>query len=178
MPKMINVVMMIEPVAKGRAKITTFGGHARAYTPAKTRNAEAEVRISIRENLKHALDWDTTAGTYFPEKMPLRMEAMFVIPRPPSIPKKRVLPISRPDIDNYMKLLQDALNKYIYPDDGQLTSVIIKKRYGMMPAIHLMIREDMGDTVIMPIAPLPVATANASGRSFQNDGKTNQHSMF
>ena len=86
MPKLINVVMMIEPVAKGRAKMTTFGGHARAYTPAKTRNAEAEVRISIRENLKHHLQWDIETGTYFPAKMPLRMEAMFVIPRPPSIP--------------------------------------------------------------------------------------------
>ena len=144
MPKLINVVMMIEPVAKGRAKMTTFGGHARAYTPAKTRNAEAEVRISIRENLKHHLQWDIETGTYFPAKMPLRMEAMFVIPRPPSIPKKRGLPTSRPDVDNYLKLLQDALNKFIYPDDGQLTTTVIKKRYGLMPAIHLKIEEDMG----------------------------------
>jgi Holliday junction resolvase RusA-like endonuclease len=144
MSKPINVIIMVEPVAKGRARITTFGGHARTYTPAKTRNSEAEVRISIRENLKHHLQWDIEAGTYFPAKMPLRMEAMFVILRPPSIPKKRVLPTSRPDVDNYLKLLLDALNKFIMPDDSQLTSVIIKKRYGLMPAIHLKIEEDKG----------------------------------
>ena len=144
MPKQISVIMMIEPVAKGRARVTTVGGHARAYTPAKTRNAEAEVRISIRENILHTIQFNPEIdGPYFPAGVPLRLEATFVLLRPPSIPKKRRLPTIRPDADNYMKLLQDALNKFIYVDDGQLTTVVIKKRYGMMPAIHLEVREDL-----------------------------------
>ncbi|MDD5060763.1 MAG: RusA family crossover junction endodeoxyribonuclease [Candidatus Marinimicrobia bacterium] len=143
MPKPVNLIIMVEPVAKARARVAVIKGHVREYTPAKTRNAEAEIRITIRQNILHALQWDTEAGPYFPAQMPLRLEALFVIPRPPSTPKKRLFPVPRPDAENYLKLLQDALNKFLYVDDSQITTVLIKKRYGMMPAIHLSVREDV-----------------------------------
>ncbi|MFH0712377.1 MAG: RusA family crossover junction endodeoxyribonuclease [Candidatus Jorgensenbacteria bacterium] len=151
MPKPINLIIMVEPVAKGRARATVIGGHVREYTPAKTRNAEAEIRISIRSHILHAVQFDQTAGPYFPAKMPLRLEALFVIPRPPSAPKKRQFPITRPDAENYVKLLQDALNRFLYADDSQITTLLVKKRYGLMPAIHLMVCEDLGDREFLSV---------------------------
>jgi len=58
MPKPINVIIMVEPVAKGRARAAVIKGHVREYTPAKTRNAEAEVRISIRDNILRTVQFD------------------------------------------------------------------------------------------------------------------------
>ena len=149
--KPVNVIMMLSPVAKGRAKAAVVKGKVREYTPAKTRNAEAEVRISIRDNVLHTVQFDPLKGPYFGKGVALRLEAMFVIPRPQSAPKKRQYPITRPDADNYMKLLQDALNKFLYVDDGQLTTVVIKKRYGLMPAIHLCLSEEPGDCDIIAV---------------------------
>jgi Holliday junction resolvase RusA-like endonuclease len=142
MSKVVNVVIPVAPVPKGRPRARVMKGRVMEYTPAKTRDAEAEVRVSIRQYLLHHLQFEPEAGPYFSAGIPLSLKAMFVIPRPPSIPKKRQLPVTRPDCDNYVKLLIDSLNKFLWVDDAQLTSIFILKRYGMMPAIYLTISED------------------------------------
>lgn len=132
--KRIECCIMVVPTAKGRPKLTTFGGHPRAYTPAKTRTAEADIKAAIREQVM-------AFGT-FGEKIPLSMSATFYIEKPKSKSKKVLMPVTRPDIDNFGKTLCDALNKYVYPDDSQLTSVHFRKRYGTPPRIELSIEEE------------------------------------
>ena len=139
--KPINVVLNVEPVAKGRARVVIKGGRAMAYTPEKTRTAETEIRLMIRQHLMNSLHL-FDGEQYFPAEMPLRMEALFLVPRPPSAPTKRFFPVNRPDCDNYLKTLLDSLNKFIFADDSQLTTIIVKKRYGLIPSIHLRIEED------------------------------------
>tara|TARA_R100001594_G_scaffold78597_2_gene113201 strand:+ start:521 stop:979 length:459 start_codon:yes stop_codon:yes gene_type:complete len=39
----------------------------------------------------------------------------------------------RPDIDNYAKLVLDALNGVFYKDDGQVTTLVITKVYSTKP---------------------------------------------
>jgi len=55
------------------------------------------------------------------------------------------MPVSRPDYDNYAKLLTDALEKFVYKNDSQITRAIIKKRFGSPPRIELTIEEDTDD---------------------------------
>ena len=40
------------PVAKGRPRLSTRGGYAHAYTPTKTRNAEDEFAMYVRQQYK------------------------------------------------------------------------------------------------------------------------------
>ena len=136
----IETTIFTEPVAKGRPKLTARNGKAFAYTPAKTRNSEAEIRCLIREEAMKC-------GQFEPG-VPLHLEAVFYIEKPKSKPKKVTQPTTRPDITNYLKTLEDALNGYVYPDDSQITKITASKRYakpGTNPRIEIRITEYIGD---------------------------------
>jgi Holliday junction resolvase RusA-like endonuclease len=133
--KSFETTIFIEPWAKGRPRLTTIGGHAHAYTPTKTRNAEAEIQIAIRNQVMVLGKFD--AG------VPIYLAATFYIEKPKSKPKKVTRPVTRPDLDNYVKTLMDALNKYVIPDDSQIVRMNIEKAYGTPPCIELLIREEL-----------------------------------
>ena len=127
----LSLAIPMIPVAKQRARAVRRGdGGIGSYTPAKTVNAEKMVRDSWLElHGNTAASWPTLAG--------LRLTVAAYFPRPPSIPKKRLLPTTRPDADNALKLCQDALNGFAFRDDAILTDVRIKKRYTPSPpALH------------------------------------------
>ena len=79
---------------------------------------------------------------HFVGDVPLRIEATFYRERPKHLPKRITMPVTRPDYDNYAKLLTDALEKYIYKNDSQICTALIKKRFGDPPRIELTIEVD------------------------------------
>jgi Holliday junction resolvase RusA-like endonuclease len=126
------------PVAKGRPRLTTQGGHARAYTPAKTRRFETDVAEQARAAI----------GPMDPYCGPVELEAHFSLPIPKSWSKRERLaamegtkrPQGKPDIDNYLKALADGLNGIVYQDDCQIVSARISKSYGDEPGIAVTVR--------------------------------------
>ena len=136
--KEFETVIYMKPVAKGRARLTTIAGHATAYTPKKTVNAEAQVIAQIRQEIG-------AKGIMFDAGVPLYLGAIFYMARPKSAPKRVTMPTTKPDADNLGKMLLDALNGYAFKDDAQLTSVLFRKRYclpGQVPRIEFKIREE------------------------------------
>ena len=133
----IKTTILVEPRGKERSRwMQTPSGKVFSYTPAKTAFAEKLIRESVM-----ALEQRFGDGTA------IKLEATFYRQRPKSLPKKVELPISRPDLDNYYKLLADSLQKYVYRDDSQITTAIIKKRFGTPPRIELILEEDLnGET--------------------------------
>ena len=130
----IETIIYVEPVAKARPRSTIIAGRVRTYTPAKTRKSEAMIEAMIRTQVMEI-------GA-FEEGVPLRLKATFYRERPKHLPKRVTMPVSRPDYDNYAKLLTDALEKFVYKNDSQITSAYIKKRFGSPPRIELLITED------------------------------------
>jgi Holliday junction resolvase RusA-like endonuclease len=53
----------------------------------------------------------------------------FYMPRPTSAPKRAVLPLKRPDVDNLVHKLTDQLNGVFWKDDSQVLDLIVSKRY-------------------------------------------------
>lgn len=53
----------------------------------------------------------------------------------------RILPTSKPDGDNYLKLIQDGLNGICWRDDSQVVDARIIKRYHELPAMRVEVRE-------------------------------------
>ncbi len=127
-----------QPKGKGRPR---FSKYSRAYTPKATADYEKMVRVLYKAKY----------GTQsFSEDVPLSMEvyAYFGIPKRDSKAKKalkasgEVLPTLKPDTDNIIKLLADALNGYAYPDDKQITDIVAHKRYSdHYPRVEVIIRE-------------------------------------
>lgn len=84
----------------------------------------------------------------FKDKMlAIKTVAYFEIPK--SKPKKfqeqaregLIRPITKPDTDNIGKNIKDALNKIAFPDDSQIVTEIIEKRYSDTPRAEIFIRE-------------------------------------
>lgn len=55
--------------------------------------------------------------------------------------QQAILPTSKPDSDNYLKLAKDALNKIVYVDDSRVIDARCIKRYSDVPALRVEIRE-------------------------------------
>lgn len=108
---------------KGRPRFTVIGGHARAYTPAKTVSCEALVREVGR---KAMVDAPPLEGA-------LHMSLTIYITRPVSWLKRQVaekpIPVGKPDLDNIVKLIGDALNGVCYWDDSQIASMQVQRHF-------------------------------------------------
>ena len=112
-------VFQIEPVAKGRPRITTIGGSVRSFTPLKTRTYEACLaRLAKLQNEDNG--WNILDE-------PLSVKALFFLKKPKSA-KKRNYPTSRPDLDNFLKCL-DSFNGIIWSDDSLICRIITSKEY-------------------------------------------------
>lgn len=131
MEQEVKITIYVEPEGKARPRTTVKGGKTWSYTPGKTVKTEALIRETVLKLDK-----------YFSEGVPLRVTAIFYREKPKSASKKVLLPATRPDLDNYFKLLTDALEKFVYKNDSQITTAIICKRFGSPPRIYLEIRED------------------------------------
>jgi Holliday junction resolvase RusA-like endonuclease len=114
------------PVGKGRARFSTKTG--RAYTPSQTINAEAHI----------ALCWQQTGAERI-DQGPVFLEVLALLDRPRShfnsrgelnaAGKANWWCIRRPDVDNQIKLVADALNGVAYRDDAQVVTAHIHRRW-------------------------------------------------
>jgi Holliday junction resolvase RusA-like endonuclease len=127
------------PVAKGRPKFARRGNFVSTYSPQKTVQYEAKVR----EAGKAAM------GSQEPLETPLSLYLYIRVPIPASTTKKvlqeihagRVKPIKRPDCDNVLKAVSDALNGVCYKDDSQIINIHCTKVYATIPGIDVCIKE-------------------------------------
>lgn len=130
---MIEVVLLGKPVAKGRPRFSKDG---HTYTPEKTRSYEAALKYAAH----------MVMGARPPLDGPLRMEMSVVVPIPVSWPKKKqeaaragtLMPLGKPDLDNFMKVI-DAANLVLWVDDSQIVKSSIEKSYGDKPGIRIRI---------------------------------------
>lgn len=77
----------------------------------------------------------------------LRIVARFVPPKSKSKKIKQqmlngeILPLKKPDMDNIVKVVADALNGVAYHDDTQIALVIAKKAYSAMEGLDITVEE-------------------------------------
>lgn len=110
------------PIGQGRPRFTTIGGHVKAYDPAPSREHKETVRsLVIQAMEKKCFD-------ILPASMPVSVSIKSFRPVPQSKPTwfKRaaalnaVAPLTKPDADNLIKGLLDAMNGIVYADDKQI----------------------------------------------------------
>lgn len=127
----------MEPCGKGRPRFTR-GGHT--YTPTETTAAEKKIAAAY---------WASQERSYYERNVPIAMhvEAYFKIPQSYTGRKTEAalagewLPTKKPDGDNILKLVADALNKAAYYDDSQIVYMTIKKKYANRGFLRIRIEE-------------------------------------
>lgn len=132
---MINFIVPGTPVGKARPRVTRSG---RVYTPESTAQAEEAIRQAAQQAM-YGLE---------PMEGPLVATLAFIMPIPTSWSKRHrddaltgvMAHTSRPDLDNLIKTVLDALNGIAYSDDKQIVRLGATKAYGLEPKVLISIR--------------------------------------
>ncbi|WP_308722469.1 RusA family crossover junction endodeoxyribonuclease [Paenibacillus polysaccharolyticus] len=135
---MITFTVYGEPVPQGRPRASTQGGFVRMYDPEKSKDYKDYVRLAAAEHAPNVL-----------LEGPLGMMLTVYRSIPKSFSKKKVIqaeageirPVSKPDVDNYLKGVKDALKGIIWKDDSQVVEVFAQKRYSARPRIEVKIKD-------------------------------------
>lgn len=134
----INFTVFGTPVAQGRPRATTVDGRVRMYDPKKSRDYKDYIRL--------------VASEHRPQQLldgPISLKVYIFRPIPKSFSKKKRLaaesgdirPITKPDADNYIKAIKDALKSVIWRDDSQVVDLHISKYYSDSPRITVEVTE-------------------------------------
>ncbi len=119
--KSVTFVVPGEPVGKQRPGDGKYG----RYTPAKTRLYEEKVRAAYRA---------ACPGEYFHGRFSAGYRAYYRIPDSWSKKKKEAaegdeLVIGKPDADNILKIILDALNGVAYDDDRFMCHILDSDKF-------------------------------------------------
>lgn len=119
----LNFTFMIKAVPKERPR---FSKHGHAYTSIKTKTFENTIEYLARTQFQGK-----------PLEKPLRIRFEFYF----KSPKKSILQYPRPDLDNLIKSVSDALNGVAYKDDAQICEIISFKKWCADDEIQVYIEE-------------------------------------
>lgn len=115
------------PQGKARPRATVRGGRVQVYTPEETALYEAAIRAAYCAAHGRVM----LAGP-----VSLSVTAVFAVPRACSRKKQAdclagvLLPVTKPDADNILKAVADALSGAAYADDRCVVDMRCTKRYG------------------------------------------------
>lgn len=139
-----SVMFHVPGKPQGKARSRTYynanaGKHV-SSTPDKTVLYENFIKERFLQEAK---------GFYLSQGVPatLRIVARFLPPKSKSKKIKQqmldgeILPLKKPDMDNIVKVVADALNGVAYHDDTQVALVIAKKAYSAVEGLDITVEE-------------------------------------
>ena len=127
------------PKGKQRQRICRINELSVTYIPKQTMEYEKLIRAS----------YDAVSKVQFQKDKPLEISILAPFPIPQRASKKlkklilndEILPTKRPDSDNIIKIILDALNEVCYHDDSQVCRVYFEKMYAEIPETKIIIKE-------------------------------------
>lgn len=136
------ITFIVEGKPQGKARARTFYdkrvGKMRSITPEQTKSYEDLIRWSYK----------AAGGQYMGEKtLQVDIQAFYSIPQSFSKAKRndaifeRIRPTTKPDCDNVIKAVLDALNGVAYYDDKQVVCVSCNKYYGKTGYLKITLSE-------------------------------------
>lgn len=134
----IEIEVLGEPQAQMRHRSFNRNGISGTYDPSK--DIKKDFLLTVQDKAPNE-----------PILGPIMLSVVFYMPRPKnhygsgknasclkdSAPEYH---ISRPDADNFLKLIFDALNGIFWKDDSQICWVEAQKKYSERPRTHLIIQ--------------------------------------
>lgn len=124
-------------IGKGRPRLNTYTGNV--YTPTRTKDYESLVQQYFM--LKYP------RFKPFEGRVKVEIDALFEIPKSVKKAEKELMlqnkinPTKKPDIDNIVKIILDAMNGVAFKDDIQITKLDVEKNYSEQEIIKVRISE-------------------------------------
>lgn len=142
----VRFVIPGEPRGKGRPRYTKF---SKPYTPKETVQYERLVKACYRKaglgRLSGEIEIEVTACYGIPVSKSKRVKEQMAA--------GVIRPTKKPDCDNVLKIVCDALNQVAYEDDKQIVTASVSKRYTAEPRVEVELRArgDTGEQIGMEI---------------------------
>ena len=135
---MISFVIPGSPVPQGRPRAGRNGRKIVMYDPKESKDYKEYVSLIARQyapkiQLEGALSVRIKIYREIPKSTTKKDRALI------SEGIKR--PITKPDTDNYVKSVLDALNGIIFKDDSQVTDLYASKFYSDNPRVEVHVQE-------------------------------------
>lgn len=131
---MASVFFKVPGKPQGKARPRVVGGHA--YTPQKTKDFEQAVAWAFK----------AAGGKIMDGYIKVTVTAFYEITKSTSKKNRElmergiILPTVKPDIDNVIKAVLDALNGIAYRDDNQVVQLNGAKFYGKEPCLYIEVK--------------------------------------
>ncbi len=140
MPANFTMVWEGIPVGKGRPRAFATKRGIRTYTPDKT--------VDFEERLKYHARAEMGGDAPFMRPCRVEVEARFPLPKSASTAARRIIDADmalphtvKPDADNVLKAVLDAMNGIVFEDDKLACDVRITKRYSRTPGLTVYVTE-------------------------------------
>ena len=135
----ITFAIFGEPVPKGRPRFSTRGKFPIAYTPEKTKTYETEVAMMAKAAMgaSKALEGALEAFIYVTYAVP----ASYSKKRSEACLSGLEKHTKKPDLDNVVKSVVDGMDKIVFNNDSQITSIHSTKVYGEVGKVEVLVRE-------------------------------------
>ena len=141
---MRSVTFQVPGRPQGKARARTF------YNPAAGKHvSHTPDNTVLYENLIKDQFLNRADGFYLERGTPatLRIVARFLPPKSTAKKKQQqmlegeILPLKKPDMDNIVKVVADALNGVAYHDDTQIVFTVAKKAYSAVEGLDITVEE-------------------------------------
>lgn len=138
MSEPVTIVIPGPPLAWARARVGR--GHGKPITPPRQRRNLAAIRTLAA----------LAMGPRNPFAGPVELDLVAEMPIPKRLARDSVLaatlgairPVTKPDLSNLAKQVEDGLNSIVYNDDKQIVRYrTLEKRYGLDPKVVVTVRE-------------------------------------
>lgn len=121
------------PIAQPRARASSFGGKVRVHEVTHIKQADGSRKAHPIAAFKATVRMAASqVHSGAPLDQPLSVRLIFVLPRPSALtwktrPMPRLAHAKKPDADNLVKSVFDALNGLLWLDDSQVHSLSVVK---------------------------------------------------
>ena len=115
-----------KPRGKQRPRLCSVGGRNIVYTPKQTIEYQKLIKASYIASSK----------VFFERNIPIEINILAYFFHKSSIE----FATKKPDADNIIKIVLDALNKVAFYDDAQVSKICFEKRYSKMPRLEITIQ--------------------------------------
>ena len=124
-------------IGKGRPRLNSYTGQV--YTPTRTKDYENLIiqyfmlKYPRFKPFEGRVSVEITANFEVPKSTKKSDKALML--------ENKINPLKKPDIDNIVKIILDAMNECAFKDDTQITKLAVEKKYAQEKSIYVKIEE-------------------------------------